>query len=67
MAVFLGGWAEAGEGMQALAILSRPKPRLAWYRAATPGKPFKSPFNEVRMYHDDMRWEMFTLPGAWPS
>lgn len=41
----------------------------AWYRAATPGKPFQVAVQRgVRMYHDqttrplnDMRWEMFTL------
>lgn len=41
----------------------------AWYRAATPGKPFQVAIQRgVRMYHDqttrplhDMRWEMFTL------
>jgi hypothetical protein len=41
----------------------------AWYRAATPGKPFQIAVQRgVRMYHDqttrplnDMRWEMFTL------
>ena len=41
----------------------------AWYRAATPGKPFQIAIQRgVRMYHDqttrplnDMRWEMFTL------
>ena len=33
----------------------------AWYRAATPGKPFQVAIQRgVRMYHD-MRWEMFTL------
>jgi hypothetical protein len=45
----------------------------AWYRAATPGKPFQIAVQRgVRMYHDqttrplnDMRWEMFTLLGAW--
>lgn len=46
----------------------------AWYRGATPGKPFQVAVQRgVRMYHDqttrplnDMRWEMFTLlaPGA---
>ncbi len=41
----------------------------AWYRAATPDKPFQVAVQRgVRMYHDqttrplnDMRWEMFTL------
>lgn len=41
----------------------------AWYRAATPGKPFQVAIQRgVRMYHDqttrplnDMRWEIFTL------
>jgi hypothetical protein len=41
----------------------------AWYRAATPGKPFQIAVQRgVRMYHDqttrplnDMRWELFTL------
>ena len=41
----------------------------AWYRAATPGKPFQVAVQRgVRMYHDqttrplnDMRWEMATL------
>ena len=41
----------------------------AWYRAATPGKPFQVAVQRgVRMYHDqttrplnDMRWEMFSL------
>jgi hypothetical protein len=41
----------------------------AWYRAATPGKPFQVAVQRgVRMYHDqttrplnDMRWEMMTL------
>jgi hypothetical protein len=41
----------------------------AWYRAATPGKPFQVAVQRgVRMYHDqttrplnDMRWEMFVL------
>jgi hypothetical protein len=41
----------------------------AWYRAATPHKPFQVAIQRgVRMYHDqttrplhDMRWEMFTL------
>lgn len=41
----------------------------AWYRAATPGKPFQVAVQRgVRMYHDqttrpleDMRWEIFTL------
>jgi hypothetical protein len=41
----------------------------AWYRAATPGKPFQVAIQRgVRMYHDqttrplaDLRWELFTL------
>jgi hypothetical protein len=41
----------------------------AWYRSATPGKPFQVAVQRgVRMYHDqttrplqDMRWELFTL------
>ncbi|MGA1237125.1 MAG: alpha-amylase family protein [Limisphaerales bacterium] len=46
-----------------------PSFNAAWYRAATPGKPFQVAVQRgVRMYHDqttrplnDMRWEMFTL------
>ncbi|MHB1305489.1 MAG: hypothetical protein ACYC23_00235 [Limisphaerales bacterium] len=63
-----GDFVTGEAGLWAFGALT-PSFNAAWYRAATPGKPFQIAVQRgVRMYHDqttrplqDMRWEMFTL------